>query len=92
MERSILLCEFIGVSTIRVNVTNGSRSPTLAEKMHEGVDSFWIVVMEVPKHSSIITICGRVAFVRSIERRKLDRISDEKYGLDLLVSIWTYEL
>jgi len=47
--------------------------------MHQGMDSFLVVVVEVPEHVGIWHICLRVALVCSVHTRELDWVSNEEH-------------
>lgn len=57
--------------------------------------SFRVVVMVIPEHVDIRSVCPRVTLMRSIHRGELDRITHEKDGgvveYEILVSFGSVE-
>ena len=72
------LAELVGVVSEAVDVAKRLRLTAAAEEMHQGVDTFLVVVVEVPEHVGIWHICLRVTLVCSVHAWKLDRIADEE--------------
>lgn len=62
-----------------INVLNRFRNASPSKKVHEGVNTLWVVLMEVPKHSIVWNIGPRVSLVAAIHGRELDGISDEEH-------------
>lgn len=62
-----------------IYVSQRKRNTSLTKKMHQSMDSLWVVKMKVPEHSIVGYIGLWVSFMAPIHRWKFDRIPDEKY-------------
>lgn len=77
---SICLVERISVYAKSINVAQGLGDATGAEEMHQGVDSLWIVHVEIPKHTIIGHIGSGVALMAPVHRWELNGVTDEEDG------------
>lgn len=73
------LAELVGMVSEAVDVAERCRYATTTEEVHQGVDSFLVVVVEVPEHVGIRHICLRVTLVCSVHARELDWVSNKEY-------------
>ena len=72
------LAELVGMVSEAVDVAERLGLTAAAEEVHQGVDTFLIVVVEVPEHVGIWHICLRVTLVCSVHAWELDWISNEE--------------
>ena len=82
MIRPIEFGEFVGVAAVSVHVAYRRWKPSVAEEEHQGMDTFLVINVKVPKHVSIGCIGARVPFVASVHGREFDGIANEEDRLE----------
>ena len=79
-----------------IDMPKRGRYATLPEEVHQGVYSFRIVNMEVPKHVRIWNICLWMSFMTPIHAGELDGVPNEEDWQivedEILVTILSKEL
>jgi hypothetical protein len=72
--------EFVSMATKGVGVTDGCWGTTVGEEMHQLVDGFLVIVVEVPEHCAIWAMSLWMSLVTSIQRWEFYGIADEEDG------------
>jgi hypothetical protein len=80
VEASIRLVPLVGVSGVSVHVSIRVWSTTVAEEVHDLVNSFLVGGEVVPEHSSILQVGLGISLLGMDEERELGWVSEEEDG------------
>lgn len=72
------LVQSVGMDTETIDILQGSWNTALSKQMHQSMDAFWVVLMEVPKHGVVWHIRLRVSLVASIHGWKFYGITNKE--------------
>lgn len=72
--------ERVRVNTESINVSQRCGDTSSTKEMHQRMDAFGIIDVEIPEHGIVRYICSRMPLVTSVHGREFDRIADEEHG------------
>lgn len=75
---SVCLVQRISVYAKSINVAQRLGDATGAEEMHQGMDSLWVVDVEIPKHAVVGHIGLGMALMAPVHRWELDGVTNEE--------------